>query len=327
MADDLCVALESASRGWTGGPATGAMLAATRAFLARVADDPALLGEVAASLTRYEPGAAAWIAVTCGTAVERGAPADSTGPAVLDLLRSSLAALPIGGEADPPHEPTREQAAHLELFSYLCQAAVTHLARLPVPREAMSRDEALLDRLGELQAFSHGAVWVREALLKSSGTLVFLHPPSGTGLRLCYSNVSNCFHLFSLLQTAIGERVPGGRVPVAAIARVARGTSTEPVNDAAWWHYGTAESKRAELSTGILGEGLVRDIPAVDGPQIIVAWPPLLESRGWDGGFLGPHLEAMPADVVIDGQLAQAESEAWLKRLGVGKQKRWWRRG
>jgi hypothetical protein len=327
MTPDVCKAIEVASRAWSGGTPSGAMLTTTRAFLAAAAEDTALLAEVAASLAGHEPGAAAWIAVTCGTAVERGAPAELSGPEVFKLLRSWLPRLPVARPQDLPPGLAAEQTASLELFQFLCQSAVTHAARLPALRAALANDFALVDRLGELQACSHGAVWVREALLKDTGTLVFLHPPGGTGLRLNYTNVSNCFHLFSLLQTAIGESVPGGRAPNAAIARVARGKSTEAVNDEAWWHYGDANSKRANLATSIWGERLVREIPVVEGERVIVAWPALLDLRSWDGGFLGPHLEAMPADVVVERQLTAAETEKWLQRLGIKAQKKWWRLG
>jgi hypothetical protein len=326
MTRDLCEALTASSRGWTGDSPTGAMLTSTRAFLTGAAENPDLLGEVAASLNEIEPGAAAWIAVTCGTAVERGAPAELSGPAVFALLRSWLPKFPVVSEdAGSPPEVTMEQTALLPPFQYLCQATVTHLARLPAQRESMGQDMRLLERLAEIPA--HGAVWVREALLKSSGTLVFLHPSSRAGLRLRYTNVSNCFHLFSLLQTAIGTGIPGGCAPDATIARVARGKSTEEVNDEAWWHYGTAASNQASIAASIWGEGLVREIPLVEGERVILAWPPLLQSRSWDAGFLGPHLEAMPADAVIESPLTAAESAAWVKRLDLAPRKKWWRFG
>ncbi len=109
----------------------------------------------------------------------------------------------------------------------------------------------MLERLSELGGWSHGALWVREALLKTSGALILLHPPGGTGLRLWYSNVSNNFHLFSLLQTAVGTAIPGGRVADDTIALVARGKSADRISDQAWWHYGSANSSRADLQSSI----------------------------------------------------------------------------
>lgn len=328
MADDSCEALIAAARGWKGDSPTGAMLTSTRVFLSAASADPALLEKIAVSLGHYDQGAAAWVAVTCGTAVERGAPAQLAGPAIVDLFRSWLPRLPrLSEDADAtPPDPTPEQAALFVLFRYLSQAVVTHLARLPAQREAMGHEPALVDRLGELTGYAHGAVWVREALLKSSGTLVFLHPASSAGLRLGYTNVSNCFHLFSLLQTAIGTRIEGGREPSDVIARVARGKSTETAGDAAWWHYGQATSPKADLATSIWGEGLVREIPQVDGVPVILAFPKILENREWDAGFLGPHLEALPSDVVIAGALTADEVRQWLERLGFGSRKRWWNR-
>jgi hypothetical protein len=322
----LCADLEAAAQGWNAGGPTGAMLTTTRAFLARAAEDDSILREVASRLCTADSGAAAWMAVSCATAAERGASAEFSGPAVFDLLRDWLPRLPrVDAETDAWPDPTPEEASLLALFRYLCQATVSHLARLPALREAHAKDGPLLERLGELQGYSHGAAWVREALLKTSGTLVLLHPPSGTGLRLIYSNVSNCFHLFSLMQSAVGKSLPGGRTPDEAIARAAHGKSTDPVTDEAWWHYGNALSKKAELATSIWGEGMVSEIPRVDGVPVILAWPPLLESRSWDAGFMNPHLEALPADVLVERPLTTEESQEWLARLGVDARRKWWK--
>ena len=301
------------------------MLKATRAFLTRVQTDTTALREAAECMRHAEPGAAAWIAVACGTAVENGAPADITGKPVFDLMRNWLPKFPQFGD-DPEALPalSPEQRALLPLFRYLSQAVVTHLARLPAQREAMGREAALLDRLGELQSLSHGAVWVREALLKRSGTLVFLQPTQNFGARIAYENVSNCFHLFSLLQTALGTFVPEGRVPDPLIARVARGKSNDAIQDEAWWHYGHALSNKAEIAAMIPGEMLVRDIPRIDDTTVILAWPTILKSRTWDGAFLGPHLDAMPADARIESAISLEETHAWFKRLKIGDEP-WWK--
>jgi hypothetical protein len=323
---EILNALQSSSIGWSGGTPTGAMLRATRAFLTGAADDPALLGEAAQALIRQDAGAATWIAVACGTVVESGAAAELSGPCVFELLRSWLPRLPRLPEgSDQGPEPTAGQAELLNLFKYVCQSAVTHLARLPAQRAILGQDMALLERLGELQGYSHGAIWVREALLKSSGPLLLLHPTSATGLRLRYENVSNCFHLFSLLQTAVGTRIPGGRAPNEAIARVARGRSTELVSDEAWWHYGPASANKAQIAASIRGESLARDIPRIDGMPLILAWPPALQERTWDGGFLAPNLEAMPSDLVIEGELSAEEARQWLAKLPLAPAKKWWR--
>jgi hypothetical protein len=201
---------------------------------------------------------------------------------------------------------------------------VTHIARMPERRAEMGKEAGLLERLHRLRGFSHGAVWVHEALTKTSGTLILLHPPSRTGSRLRCANVSNCFHLFSLLQTAVGTSLPGGREPDEVIARVARGKSTESVTDEAWWHYGSPLAAKPDLATSIWGEGLLREIPEIDGVRVMLAWPPILKSRHWDTGFLQPHLAAMPADVIMEGMLTSGECEAWLARLGLSARKSIW---
>ena len=319
--------LAAASRNWPGDAPTGAMLSAMRAFLAAATKNEELVREAAASLSTEDSGSAAWIAVALGTLVERGASVDLSGPAVLSHLKSCLPKLPIpSSEEEAPPEPTPEQAKLLAQFQFLCQSAVTHLARLPTERQAMGQDTQLLERLDELRCYSHGAWWVHEALLKTSGKLVLLHPPSGTGLRLWYDNVANNFHLFSLLQTTVGTAIPGGRPADDTIALVARGQSADPVSDQAWWHYGNVASPKADVKAMIWGEGLVRDIPRVDGEQVILLWPPILQGRSWDAGFLGPHLEAMPADAGLECMLTAEEAKAWLEKVGIGAgRKRWWR--
>lgn len=310
--------LAAASRNWAGEMPSGAMLSTTRAFLSAAARDESLVREAAASLSRLDPGSAAWIAVATGTLVERGVSAELSGPAVLQYLRSLLPRLPTA-------PPTPEQATLLAQFQYFCQAVVAHLARLPTERAAMGQDTALIERLDEIGGYSHGALWVREALLKTSGTLVLLHVESGTGLRLWYTNVANNFHLLSLLQTAVGTRLPGGRVADDTIALMARGKASESITDEAWWHYGDATSPKANAMASIWGEHLVRDIPRVNGEQVILLWPPMLAKRTWDAGFLAPHLDAMPADAGVERMLTPDECRAWLETLGIGrKRKRWW---
>lgn len=318
MHDEVRDALVRAAQGWNGGEPGAALVQATGAFVARALQDPSALGRVAALLSGLDPGAAAWIAVACGTAIERGAdPAPSARP-VVDLLVSWLPGLPHAGEP-----PTAAQAARLKLLDYLCQAAVSHLARVPALRERLGHDLPLVERLDELGEHSFGPLWVREALLKHGGALLLIQPTSGQGLRLRYSNVSNCFHLFSLLQTAVGQRLEGGRVPDALVAKVARGAANDRIRDEAWWHYGDARSANARVDASVRGEGLAREIPVIDGVQVMLAWPRIVE-RTWDQAFLTPHLEAMPADAVVEGELSADELTAWMKRLGIAPAKRRW---
>ena len=309
-------ALAAASRDWIGDSPTGAMLSTMRAFQSVAANDASLLRQAADSLSPRHPGSTAWIAVGLGTLVERGAAAEVTGPAIFEQMKAWLPSLPVppADVDEPPPVPTPDEAMRLAQFQFLCQSVVTHLAHLPEQRAQWGRDETLLERLDALGGYSYGACWVREALLKSSGTLVLLHPESGQGLRLRYANVSNCFHLFTLLQTAVGTRIPGGRSRTGPVTQV----------DEAWWHYGSPLSKQADVQASIWGEGLVRDIPRVAGEQTILLWP-LRIGRAWDAGFLGPNLLAMPADASVERMLTDDESRALLELLEIpARRKRWW---
>ena len=323
----LLAPLAAASRDWVGGPPNGAMLAATRAFLAGAEQNPRLIDELASAIPTCESsGSSAWLALTSGTAVESGVRPEATGLAVIELMRLWLPHLPVCVDVEEPPEPTDEQSVLLALMPFVGQSVVTHLARMPALRGELGADAQLLARVERLRAFSHGAVWIHEALTKSSGRLILLHPESRTGVKLRYMNVSNAFHLFSLIQTAVGTALPGGREPSDAIARVARGKSTETVNDEAWWHYSHPRARQPDLATMIGGERLVRELPEIEGHRVMLAWSTLLKSRGWDTGFLQPHLAAMPADAVLDGVLTATECETWFDRIGHGARQSIWRK-
>jgi hypothetical protein len=269
-------------------------------------------------------------AVAIGAAIEGRDGVDHTAPAVVNLFLSWLPRLPApdGGDQQGTgsHELGTEQTALLRAFPQLCQSVVAHLARTPERRAELAQDMELLDRLEELESRSHGAVWVREMLLRRSGSLVLLHQPSGLGFRLRYENVANCFHLFSLIQTAIGRRIPGGRRPDAAIAAAARSQPSARLVDEAWWHYGDHRSQTAHIGASIWGEASVLSIPSVNGVQVIVLWPPILAGRTWDCAFFGPALEALPPDVVVEEQLTAASARSWFDRLGIeaGGRRKWW---
>jgi hypothetical protein len=273
--------------------------------------------------------------VMLGTAIERGADAQLATPALAQFYLSWLPQLPVPGMPDDdnedagPHfpEPTPEQAAILAALPRISQSLVSHLARMPEERERLAADAALIERLGVLGSYSHGATWMREILVRTSGSLIVLHPPSGAGLQLRYENIATCFHLFSLVQAAIGTRLPGGRTPDPAIIAAATGQSDDRVSDEAWWHYGDPRSNTADLNASIWGEALVRSIPAIDGSQVMLLWPPRLQSRSWSSGFFGPHLEALQVGVTVENELAPQRCQTWFKTLGIktaAPRRTWW---
>jgi hypothetical protein len=207
------------------------------------------------------------------------------------------------------------------------QSLVSHLARTPEERQRLATDNALIERLDALGAYSHGTTWVREILVRTSGSIIVLHPPSGAGLEVRYENVATCFHLFTLVQAALGTRIPGGRLPDPAIIAAATGRSNDRLHDEAWWHYGDPRSKTADLKFSIWGEALVRSIPVIDGSQIMLLWPPLLQSRSWDSAFFAPHLAVLKVAVTVERELSPEQCQAWFKALGIrpgGRRKSWW---
>jgi hypothetical protein len=321
MADAHLDTLLSACREHDGGEPSQALRRATADFLHRAANDVGILKAAAAALPNLTPDGAAWLAVAIGAVIERGDGVDHTAPAVVDLF---LSWLPRLSALDDKHQKSTEslklateQAELLRAFPPLCQSVVAHLARTPGRRAQLAQDMQLLDRLEELESHSHGAVWVREMLLRKSGLLVLLHQPSGMGFRLRYDNVANCFHLFSLIQTAIGRRIPDGRRPDAAIAAAARGRPGGRLADEAWWHYSNHRSRTADIGASIWGEASVLSIPSVNGVQVIVLWSPILAGRMWDSTFFGPQLDALPPDVVVEEELTAENARSWFDRLEI----------
>jgi hypothetical protein len=296
---------------YAGGQPTETLRQLTGGFVRRARDDANVLASAVAALKTLPPQGASWLAVAIGAAVEGGANAELSARAILDLLLSWLLQLPAAERSTL----TPQQAELLAAFEPLAQSVVAHLARADHLKSTLSQDLPLLDRLAVLEEYTAGAAWIREALLRSSGSLILLHAPSRRAFRLEYVNVATCFHLFSLLQTAVGERIPGGRKPDPLLADVARGKSREKVTDEAWWHYGDPRSMVASAGAMIFGEALVREIPMVAGERVIVLWPPIVASRRWDSAFFGPQLEALGPDVVLSAELSRGESAAWGERL------------
>ncbi len=324
--------LLNACAGYAGGDPTDSLRQLTGQFLVRARSYPSDLSLAAEALKTLPPRGAAWLAVAIGAAVEDGGDAGLATPAVVDLFLSWLPRLPVSQRTDAvpapaPPAPTPEQASLLEAFRELAPAVVSHVARSPATRERLSHDIALLDRLEVLEDYTAGAAWIRETLLRSSGTLIVLYPPGEMGFRLRYENVATCFHLFSLIQAAIGERIPGGRKADPAVVASAKGKSRDAVTDEAWWHYGDPRSKTADPRRSIWGEALVREIPIVNAERVVVLWPLMVASRSWNSAFFGPQLDALAPDVVIQEALTVEECRAWLEALGIGKggrRRRWW---
>lgn len=321
--DDLL----SACREYPGGEPNDRLRHATSAFLAIAEREPSILRSAVASLATLPPPGAGWFALTFGSAIEQGTDVEITGPVVVDVFLAWLPKVPETSPNEPTASPvTAEQVVLLEALPHLCMSVVAHLSRMPRLREALSRDLALLARLNVLSGVNYGILWVHEVLLRRSGRIVVLSPPTGAGVRITYENVANCFHLFSLLQASLGTRFPGGRAPNQLVAAAARGEADEAVTDRAWWHYGDPRSNTASIGASIWGEASVDDIPVVKGAQVLLLWPPLLGGRSWDSGFFGPPLDAAPPSVKVEGEMTENERRAWFLDLGLAypQRRKWW---
>lgn len=304
-------ALLAYGREFEGGAVTADMRAASDAFLAAAADDSVLLAVMAAALPAASPVGTCWLATILGVAVERGAPADAAGPHLFAVFRTWLGRLPASDAEST--ELSDEQRMTVDLLPHLAQPIVSHLAAAPAWRDSLAQDDAVRRELGERWTLTHAVVWVYEAIARSSGIVTLLHVDGGGGVRVRYENVGANYQLFSLLQNAVGERLPGGHAP----RRDADGTSQRYSGTSAWWHYGKPTSPVADFTGAIDGGAYARDLPRVDGEQVMLVGPQLFQGRSWDASFFAPELRAMPPSAVVDSVLTDDEFAAWLRRLGI----------
>lgn len=280
------------------------------------------LSRIRTDIGELTPAQASRLAATLSSAVEAGADPKPSCAALFECLSIWMEALPspasvLDDDDDELSPLTPRQEELLEHFPAICLALITHLARLPAERERLAYDFRFLARLDYLQAWTPGATWLRDALLRTSGKLVVLYPPTQQGYKLSFSHVTHCFHLFSLVQTAIGQRLPGGREPNPEVRAACRGQTSRRVHDEAWWHYGDPYCPIATLQGSIWGETLVQTLPIIDGVRVMLLWPKLLASSTWDSGFFEPHLAPFPADIALERALSRDEALAWFQRLGL----------
>jgi hypothetical protein len=282
---------------------------AARAFVADALRSREPLEAVASALATESPSSLSWLAIVLGSAAEAGADPSVAGERLFAAFERLAK---VVREGSP-----REQDEAIDLMPRCAQGVVAHLARLPALREKLGANAALLDDLRATEAGSPAASWVRVALECTSGPLVVLHPLSGKGAMLRVENVANCFHLFTLIQCAVGAKIEGGRTVRKVIDDCAHGRSDAATDDQAFWYYGDPRAPKPELAASIWGEASVRSIPEIDGVRVLLLWPPLVGARFWDSSFFGPFLDAMPADVVFERMLSDEESAAWMARLGL----------
>jgi len=296
-------------RAQKGNAPSEALREAARAFVKEALRSSEPLEAVASALATESPSCVSWLAIVLGSAAESGADPSVAGERLFAAFEKLAKVVRDGSK--------RAQDEAIDVIPRCAQGAVAHLARLPALREKLGANEALLDDLRATEAGSPAAAWVRAALECVSGPLIVLHPLSARGAALRVENVTNCFHLFTLIQCAIGAKIEGGREVRKVIADCAHGRVDAATDDQAFWHYGDPRSSKPEIGASIRGEASVRSIPEIDGTRVLLLWPPLVGARFWDSSFFGPFLDPMPADVVFERMLTDEETRAWMARLGL----------
>jgi hypothetical protein len=310
---NACAALLAEAGGTTTTVPSQSLRAATGALLDALQSGggsaPAMLLD---ALRTLPPMGAAWIAITFGSAVEQGLSPATSAQAVVDLMRRWLDSMPANDD-DKDVLPSDVVAA----FPWLGQSVVAHLARVPELRARLANDARLSEQLLRASRETYGAAWVHELLLRRSGELVVLHVESRRGLALRYENVGRVFHLFTLLQGAIGTRLPGGREPDLEQIEAATGGKASSLSDSAWWHYQDGFASKPHFMDSLWAEWSVGDVPQLSGVLVLVLWPPILGGRHWDSSFFGPALAAAVPRVTLDRELDSAEAEAWFEQVGI----------
>ncbi len=315
MNDAALTDLLAACRAYAGGRVDTRFNAAAQAFYASAIAQPKIAARAARELSRLPPPGAAVLANMLGTIVEKGGAVERSGPAVWELYLAWLPQIHRGFAGRKELSPRQRQL--LDAFQLLGQSAVSHLAGMPQERALAAGNKALMAQLAELQDYTPGAAWVRQVLLSRSDDLLVLHLPSRQVFRLRYENIVNCFHLFTLIQAAFGERLPGGHTPNRFIIDMARCvTVAEEGNDEPWWRYQTVRPDEPGLAD-ISGEASVETISRIDGRQVILLSPVVEGAALWDTSFFTPQLFAMPANVVLEEALTPSEAEEWFAKAGV----------
>ncbi len=262
-----------------------------------------------------EPIGAGMLAVWLGAVVEDGAEPAETTPPLLDAMLRWVARIETAGDDDGPDpEPDSAIVSGVQLLG---QALVAHIARSPTLRAEIGERADVIEALERVEHLAVGAAWLGHLLAQRSGTLIVMHAVEPVAVRLRYDNIAHNFHLFTLLQAALADVMPGAGTPDPAIVAAAHGEPTGEGGDEAWWHYGQPTVPAPELSATVWGEMAPDGIATVDGEQVLLLWPPLMASRAWDVGFFGYRLDASLPRVHSVERLDDDAARAWRRRLSL----------
>ncbi len=189
-----------------------------------------------------------------------------------------------------------------------CSADDQILSRLQCDQEFRGEVARLIDD-------SSGAAWLDQLLKQTSGELLVLDMMNKRGAVLCYRHLSNCFHLFTLLQGALKHWLPLDKRPTQSVLNRASVASDESTTDFARWHFQQPLGVTPNLACSVWGEGHLDEIQSVDGQRVVTLWPILLKSRSWDDGFFTPLLCRRPPTVEVIRELDLMEFNSWWERL------------
>lgn len=262
------------------------------------------------------PIGAGLLAVWFGSGVENGAEPEPTAGVILQTMLNQTRKIVTVPEASDEEDPPADEEV-LSGIQFLGQALVAHVGRSAVLRERISRNAQIVGELERVAHLAVGATWVSELLRQKSGDVLVFHADHPQGVQVRYANLSNCFHFFTLLQASLESVMPDAQQANANVVAVARGEAFEDVNDSAWWHFGQGTSSKATLESSVWGEGALTEIATIDGQQVVILWPPILQGRGWSGGFFGPYLQASPPSVTVTRRLPPEEVTAWREKLSL----------
>jgi len=280
-----------------------------------------VLGNALAGVT--SPTGAGFLSMWLGAGVENDAgPEPSCQPIIDTFMKWSrtVKTLTDGSDAETASTP-QPDAETINGLQLLGQALVAHVGRLPKVREWLRDTDEIREEFERIADISIGAAWMVQLITQCSGQLVVLKTAEKIGVLVRYANISNCFHLFTLLQAAVARAMPDAQPIDPRLYEIACGKQQGECWDKALWHYGQPTVPRAELPATVWGEMPPSSIASIDGQQALLLWPRVM-ARSWDSGFFSPILATSLPEVDILKSLSSDEVDAWWTRLGLPAPKR-----
>jgi hypothetical protein len=288
--------------------------------LAGLADiDDAAIADLLAELG--SPTGAGFLAVWLGARVEGGGDPDRTCRTIVETLLKWSRTIKTGpdgaAEGDSRGDLPLSGEETIAGMQLLGMALVAHLARAPHLRRWCAETNEIGNELRRVEHHSIGAEWVLELLRQRSGEIIVLNVKHRIGVVIRYNNISNCFHLFTLLQGALTTVMPDAQNVSEQLLDIARGKRQGEGYDRAWWHYGEARAATPSLAESVWGEAGPDSISSIDGRQVLLLWPPIMRSRSWHTSCFPPILHACPPGVEVAEVLSSSAVEAWWLRLSL----------